>query len=646
MIQFFLAVRRLRFHPLVLTLLFLPSVSFGQDAVVQPAPDSVFTGRRPIVEFTLTEPVNASTLVVLLDGMDITQASVRSPDGFTYTSPIPVPGGMHTVEVLGSNADGTPLYVSWSFTVRHSEKYDEIAFKSDFTASYSVNIDEKEEAAPIPDWVLEGSGPVSFHVRKDQSEFYLAGNLYYYQQDDEPGLLAAEEGGDFRNFLLTGRWSGDKSSKTLEVGDLSLAETYYTVPSLYRRGARFTLDLSRKSFSLYTLSSAPVAGVREGLDVGVDPDENILGTSFRTTSADGRTGFHIVYLTGREESGYGVSLPGDVKEGDILGVVVGRTLIPNKLSLHLEGASSSFDADLTDTQGEEGGYAVFTGITWLASPKATVKGTAERVGKEFRSIGSPDALNDFDKVSLTGDIFLAKHTLNLSTAWSRSNVKEDPELPVSTQVALDAIDTWAAGENSSLQTRLYTDTVKSSDEPAGFTPYSTRTALLSTLLNYSRTKWSLGTFVSLSQVDDTTGSNLDREQQELRLDLAYNPSNTFSASVTLPQYIRDEDVGAGIDYETMTSSLLMSKAFIGGDLLLDLSGSHTRYTASDNTADQWSSSATTRLAYSLSRYFPDYASPVIALGSEHSRTHDKAADSDLTQYRIFLTLELRSSLTY
>ena len=646
MIQLFSFIHRFRFIPVALVLLCLPSVSFGQEAAVQPSPDSVFTGRKPAVKVTFTADVDIVSLVVLLDGMDITQAAELSAKSVSYSSPVPVSGGAHTVEVIGNNADGTPLYVTWSFTVRHSEKYDEIGFNSDITASYSVNLNETEESSPITNWTLEGSGPVNFHVKKGEREFSLAGNLYYYQQDDEPGLAPTDEGGDFRNFLVTGKWKGDKSSKTLEIGDLGITETYYTAPSLYRRGARFTLDFSRKSLSLFSLSSVPVVGVREGLDVGIDADENIIGTSFRTTSTDGRTGFHIAYLTGREEAGYGVSIPGDVKKGNVLGAVLGRTLIPDKLSLHLEGASSKFDPDLTDTEGERGDWAIFTGLTWFAAPKLTLKTSVERVGKDFRSIGSPDALNDLDKVSLSGDIALTKHTLRLATTWSKSNVEEDAEIPVATQLLLDASDTWAARDNLSIQTRFYTESVKTSDEPAGFNPYNTRTDLISTLLNYSRAQWLLGTFLSLSQADDTTSSNLDREQQELRLDLAYNPSNRFSASLTLPHFIQDKDVGNSVDFETLTSSLLMSAILLGDVLSLDLSGSHTQYSASDDSVDQLSSSASARLAYNLSEHFPDYASPVIALGTEHSRTLDKVADSDLTQYRIFLTLELRSRLTY
>jgi hypothetical protein len=603
-------------------------------------------GRKPTVVATFTDAVKADTLVVLLDGMDVTQASVRSPASVSYTSPVPVSGGPHTVEMIGTNADGTPLYLSWSFTVRHSEKYDEIGFDSDITASYSTNLDEKEEAGALPDWIFEGSGPVYFNVKKDGREFSLTGNLYYYQQDNEPGLLAADEGGDFRNFLLTSRWSSDRSVKTLEIGDLGIAETYYTAPNLYKRGVRFRLDQSRKSFSLFSVSSAPVAGVRHGLDVGVDADENILGTSFQTASADGRTGFHVVYLTGREEAGYGASLPGDAKEGDVLGVVLGRTLIPNKLSLHLEGASSNFDSDLTDTEDKQGDWAVFTGFTWVAAPKLTVKASAERVGKEFRSIGSPDALNDFDKVSLAGDIFLKKHTLNLATSWSRSNVEDDADIPGSTQTVLDATDTWLPKDNLSLTTRLYTDSVKTSDEPAGFDPYSTRTDILSTLVNYNLTKWSLGTFLSLSRTDDTTGNNQDREQEEVRMDFSYAPSPRFSASFTLPQFIRDRDDSTGVDYETLNTFALVNAVLYGDALTLDLSANRGLYSASDDTADLTNTTMTARLAYSLASLFPDYAAPAVILGSEYSKIVDDVADTDVTQYRIFLTLELRSRLTY
>ena len=235
---------------------------------------------------------------------------------------------------------------------------------------------------------------------------------------------------------------------------------------------------------------------------------------------------------------------------------------------------------------------------------------------------------------------------NLTTGYSRSNLENDTAIPVSSQWLLEATDRYTVRDNLSLEFHLHTDLVDTSDEPAGYDPYNTRTNTLSTLLSYSLPKWSMATFLLLSGTDDTTASDLDTTHDEFRLDLSIVPSSRFSASLTLPQIIRERDVKNDIDYNTYNAAVMLNASLVTDVLSLDLAGSYSRSDATDDSVDQRSSNASTRLAYSLARHFPEYASPNIALGGEYSRTEDTIWASDLTQYRIFITLELHSNLNY
>ncbi len=634
----------------ILATIFCSASAYGLESgvSVQPSENSVFTGRKPAIEADFGGDVDINSIIILLDGMDITPASKLTPEGVSYSSPVPVSGGEHSVEIQGAYTDGNPLLITWSFSVRHSERFDELGFSADLTVAYTNNFRTREDSSPIPGYIVEAGGPVNFHVRKGGKEFSLGGSAYYLQEDETLQPQTADKGADFRNFLITGRWAGDKSVTSLSTGDIGITESNFTAPYLYRRGISFNKDFSRTSLALYSVNSTPVTGVRNGLKIGLDSDNNIIGTSIRTASKDDRTRLHATYLTGREDAAgsYGVSTLDGVSEGDVLGLVVDRSLLPDKLNIRLEGAASSFDPDISDQDVESKDWAFFTGVVWVPTQRLKLEASVEHVGADFRSIGSPGATSDIETVNLTGDFLFTKHMFNLTTGYSRSNLENDTAIPVSSQWLLEATDRYTVRDNLSLEFHLHTDLVDTSDEPAGYDPYNTRTNTLSTLLSYSLPKWSMATFLLLSGTDDTTASDLDTTHDEFRLDLSIVPSSRFSASLTLPQIIRERDVKNDIDFNTYNAAVLLNASLVTDILSLDLAGSYSRSDATDDSVDQRSSNASTRLAYSLARHFPEYASPNIALGGEYSRTEDTIWASDLTQYRIFITLELHSNLNY
>ena len=57
---------------------------------VQPPENSVFTGRKPAIEADFGGDVDINSIIILLDGMDITPASKLTPEGVSYSSPVPV----------------------------------------------------------------------------------------------------------------------------------------------------------------------------------------------------------------------------------------------------------------------------------------------------------------------------------------------------------------------------------------------------------------------------------------------------------------------------------------------------------------------------------------------------------------------------
>ena len=83
----------------------------------QPAPGAKVSNRFATISAEFTAPVNAGSVVVRLDGNDITSQCGVSSTGFSYKPPAPLDFGSHAVRVAGRGAGGSAFDRSWEFSV-------------------------------------------------------------------------------------------------------------------------------------------------------------------------------------------------------------------------------------------------------------------------------------------------------------------------------------------------------------------------------------------------------------------------------------------------------------------------------------------------------------------------------------------------
>ena len=83
----------------------------------RPARGSTAESRRPLIEATFGGgEVDPNSLRIMLDGLDVTNDSTRSPRGFTYVPRSPLQPGVHRVRVSGNDSNGQPFSRAWEFT--------------------------------------------------------------------------------------------------------------------------------------------------------------------------------------------------------------------------------------------------------------------------------------------------------------------------------------------------------------------------------------------------------------------------------------------------------------------------------------------------------------------------------------------------
>jgi len=94
-----------------------PYPTTGGALTLSPLPNSISAVTRPTIAATFASNINAGSLRLLLDGQDVTgRANVGFRDIF-FTPENDLGIGVHTVQIYGTAAAGTPLNRTWSFSV-------------------------------------------------------------------------------------------------------------------------------------------------------------------------------------------------------------------------------------------------------------------------------------------------------------------------------------------------------------------------------------------------------------------------------------------------------------------------------------------------------------------------------------------------
>jgi Copper amine oxidase N-terminal domain/Bacterial Ig domain len=94
-----------------------PPAAEIQLRALQPGDGASIGNAFALISAQFSRPVRAGSVVVRLDGSDITSRSGVSNTGFSYKPPAPLGAGSHRVRVTGRADDGTTFDRAWTFSV-------------------------------------------------------------------------------------------------------------------------------------------------------------------------------------------------------------------------------------------------------------------------------------------------------------------------------------------------------------------------------------------------------------------------------------------------------------------------------------------------------------------------------------------------
>ena len=602
---------------------------------VTPAENAQVVGKKPEIKIEFLEPITPNTLVVLLDGTDISQLLTVTDKGFEYKPFMVMPAGSHNLSITANDKNGNQVQKSISFTTRHTSTFEEAYTDNEASVIYEQVIEKPNSAQFVPNSKVEGNLRSDSKIKEKGWEFQFNTNLRYLDQSI-PVALPLKKGIDAANWLFTGSYTKDNLKFKASLGDVQVNETQYTVVNLARKGGVFNLEYDNFQINMFSVKGVQVLGLR-GVGVDFDTNDHILGVSGGVNLFDKKVMFKTIYVTGGEPGGsLGISTTLGPKKGDVLGFVLTSDLLENKVKTEFETDFSKFDPDTSDEFKSKSDHAYKLKVGGNLGVY-TYDTMYEYIGRDYAVVGNQGLPKDREGASIMNGLNLGVHTINLTLSRYNDNVKGDELFPriLNYQGGLDY--SFNGIPNLPMGVNYQKSIQNSTREPSGTNPLDLHADTVSGRVNYTLDKINLGVLASYSLLDDRTPTNNDTTAINYTFTSSYNiPNITVSPSFSLNQSkIHVTDVRT----DTYTINLDLRTRFFRERLTFDVGGTYNIIKADNGLTDSRNLNTNFRLAYNIKEFFKGLMNPTIALRGAYMKVTDKInRSSDRDELTLFLVL--------
>jgi hypothetical protein len=603
--------------------------------IITPAENSEIVGKKPEIRVKFSEPVLPQTVVVILDGTDITQLITLSEKEFEYKPFLVLAAGLHNLNISAADKEGRQLQKVFSFSTRHTSTFEEAYTSNEASVIYETILSNPDSQPYIPDSRVEGNLRSDSKIKDKEWEFTFNTNLRYLDQN-LPIMLPLQKGIDVANWTFNGSYTKDNLRLGTSIGDVQVNETPYTAYSLARKGGIFSFQYNDFQLSTFSVQSQQFFGLK-GIGIEGSLDDHIIGVSGGIKLFDKKLEFKTIYVTGGEPgSSFGISTSSGSKRGDVFGFLLTSDFFENKLRTEFETDFSRYDPDNSDEFGSKSDKAYklkVDGYLGIYNYEAMY----EYIGRDYEVVGNQMIQKDKQGVSLRGGVNLGMHNVNLMFSRYNDNVKGDDLFPriVNYQGNLDysfnGVPSFPMGIN-------YQKSIQDSTrEPSGSFELKLYTDTVSGRINYMMDKINLGFMTSYSQMDDRTSTNNDTSNINYTLTSSYNiPNISVSPAFSLNQSkVHLTDVRT----DTYTINLDLRTKFFRDRISFDIGGTYNIVKASDASVDNRNLNANFRLAYNIRDFLKGYMNPTIALRGTYLKTTDEIySRSNKDEFILFLVL--------
>ncbi len=603
---------------------------------VTPSENAVVIGKKPDIKIEFLEPITPNTLVVILDGADITQLLLITDQGFEFTPVMVLPAGSHNLSISAKDKEGRQLQKNISFSTRHTITFEEAYSSNEASVIYETILSEPDKFPNIPDSRVEGNLSSNSKIKDKEWEFTFNTNVRYLDQN-LPVMVPMQKGFEVANWVFNSSYTKDNMRLKASIGDVQVNETQYTAFGLARKGGVFSFQYDTVQLSTFSVQSQQFYGLK-GIGIEGSLDDHIIGASGGIALFDRKMEFKAVYVTGGEPGGnsYGISTTGGSKRGDVFGFLLTSDFFQNKLKTEFETDFSRYDPDTSDEFRSKNDNAYKLKLSGNLDAY-NYEALYEYIGRDYAVVGNQMIQRDKQGVSLRGGANLGLHNINIMFTRYNDNVKGDDLFPriVNYQGNLDysfnGIPNLPMGFN-------YQKSVQdSSREPSGSYNINMHTDTVSGRINHTIDKLNLGFQTSYSMMNDKTSSN--------------NDTTTVTCSFTPSYTLQDISVSSGFSFnqsqyhrtdlmtDTYTINLDVRTKFFKERGSFDIGSTYNIVKTNDGSVNNRNLNSNFRLAYNIKGLLKGFLNPNIALRGTYMKNIDEVySKSSRDEFILFLVL--------
>ena len=636
--------------PLLLIFLIYSPMAFAEAPQLNPPDGASIDTAKPTIMASLPKPIDTSTLFVMVDDTDVTAELVTEQTAFSYTVALPLSPGSHDVVAQGLYADGNEFTLWWSFTTTTagSPGPDELQAGTELSGNAFWLGNDNDLNGALPKHAVQVVGPTHLRIAEGATSFEVQGNFLYLDQDGDLPEGDIKEGSDFRDFLILTRFAGEHATSEIGVGDITIQETPLTAPGMTRRGAYIQQSRANTTLRIFSVNATPVFGVQDGMALESEKDTTLSGASLDVVSDDALSRFHLTVLSGSDLPGSGFSQGGfnTRSEGRTIGALWGWGLPSGELRGGIEVAAAEFIADADspgNTEVEDVAYAV--NATWAPSHYFEQTLRVESLGADYVSIGNPGVVNDLRRFNLENGFISNRNRFDLTFGYAFDNLDGRNDIPTTSLRKFGGKNSSFVNEHLTLLLDATREIIDSADEPINQLPTKIVIDRAGISASWVDEVWSLSPQFTYAVRDDRTSFNADSTLSESRFDVSYRPTAELSISLTLPQFILEDDKLNNVEQKTRLVSLLINSWMLDSLVQFDLSGNWQKIDSSDNTLRETRYDGSARAALSLKKYLPDYFQPSLYMQGQYTRVMDDVLSTKVDEFTLYFGIEVFSGLS-
>lgn len=625
-----------------------PRCLFAEQALplklLSPAENQVVIAKKPRIEIAFTQPMEAQTLLVMLDGIDISQVLTSNAHGFSFQPIQVLQPGPHTLMISGTTARGESVNQEFSFSTRHYENLEKGFSENQLTVLGQAAVGRSESRdEQVPDKRIEAGLRTDSQLREKGFDLAFNANLKFIDQDI-PAVAPEKKGLDLIDFLLSADYARGSMNTHAEVGDTQVDLSKNTLSYLVRRGAQLSMGSGLARIGGFSVNSAQTYGYEGGLGVSNDLKRHMHGIYGDLNLLDKRLNLRAIYTTGGEEGdGFGTTGLDRNAEGNATGVVLTTDFFQGRLVSEFELNGSNFDADTTDDLASESDNAYRLEIRG-ALDRYSYTTTYKYYGPRYEVVGNQGLEKDRAGFELNGGAGFDKHGFSLAFSSFKDNVDNDGTRPVIQTRTAALTYSYMGLERVPISLDYQKELSESSREPTGTLPVDYQMDSVSGTIAYLYKQWNIALQGNYGLMDDMTANDADTTNVMVALmpqffteyvsvspNLCYNQAKDHAAAIRTDSYIISMSIQGRLPNDKLTYAL-------GGTL--DFTST------SDDLMDQRTNSYYFNLDYKLDGFLRGYVVPSIGLRGESNEIHDRTTDQTLRDYAFLLTVSASSVISF